>query len=137
MRRSPMGAWCAYVGIQKDHPWHGLGYSESVERPSGWTGDDTTIDEVGVINVFCSSLKGTERPEIALLVRCHGGLTYASDHPGGSKPDDRASWWFGFDCSHSGDLCPKHRAFDGDVYRDMPYVIAACEKAAADLAGVA
>ena len=28
-RRGGGGAWCGYVGLKADHPWHGKGYSDS------------------------------------------------------------------------------------------------------------
>ena len=31
----------------------------------------------------------------------HGGLTHS-----GEDQDDKDTWWFGFDCSHGGDLSP-------------------------------
>jgi hypothetical protein len=52
-------------------------------------------------------------------VEVHGGLTYCT------------SGWFGFDCAHAGDLVPAMPPMgdndnlfnDGDVYRDMGYVV--------------
>lgn len=136
-RRGPMGAWCAYIGVRDDHPWHGKSYNDSVTAPEGRSLDDTKINEIGVINLFCANPAEIEEGilDIVLLVRCHGGLTYSEDHPGGKEPDDRATWWFGFDCAHSGDLSPKMRLHGGEEYRALPYVIECCEKAAADLAG--
>lgn len=28
LHRNTMGAWCGYVGVPKDHPWHGKGYDD-------------------------------------------------------------------------------------------------------------
>jgi hypothetical protein len=61
-------------------------------------------------------------------IRAHGGLTYAdSDEDWGG-----GLWWFGFDCSHSGDLSPwllivlaeKNRFDFGrhETYRTWEYV---------------
>ena len=62
----------------------------------------------------------------------HGGLTYASDHSPRSKPD--GFWWVGFDCAHAGDLAPAlGNSFSGDVYRDIDFVVAECERLAAQL----
>lgn len=49
--------------------------------------------------------------------------------------------WFGFDCAHAGDFCPKFdsigaRSFDGDVYRDIGYVTAEVTALAKQLAAV-
>ena len=49
-------------------------------------------------------------------------------------------WWFGFDCAHAGDLCPKMTRYgrhpDDDRYRDIGYVEAECAKLAMQLASV-
>ena len=117
------GALCGYVGVPKDHPAHGKNYDhyDFSEDPEPNTPIEQVINEVEV----------------------HGGLTYAAacGHgedpatgichiPGKGEPDD--VWWFGFDCSHGGDLVPKMRRgvfnpefaalFRGDVYRDEAYV---------------
>jgi hypothetical protein len=60
-----------------------------------------------------------------LDVTVHGGLTFAGPHVSG-PPD---VWWFGFDCAHAGDYAPGmvadgFTAFPGEVYRDLPYVLA-------------
>ena len=59
----------------------------------------------------------------------HGGLTHSS-----TDTDDKDTWWFGFDCSHGGDLRPYmlvHLIGNGhtytpdkgsDVYRTWEYV---------------
>jgi hypothetical protein len=59
----------------------------------------------------------------------HGGLTHS-----GEDQDDKDTWWFGFDCSHGGDLSPNmlvHLIGNGhtytpdkgsDVYRTWEYV---------------
>lgn len=53
-------------------------------------------------------------------VDVHGGLTYAEEGKNGA-------WDFGFDCAHSGDLCPLSRREiasmgDGSTYRNLEYV---------------
>lgn len=62
-------------------------------------------------------------------IRVHGGLTHSS-----KDADATDVWWFGFDCSHGGDLSPKmlvHLIGNGhtytpdkgsDVYRTWDYV---------------
>ena len=58
-------------------------------------------------------------------VYCHRGLTFSNwmeDAPG--------SWWFGFDCAHSGDYCPadvrgrRSVSLQGSAesYKDIEYV---------------
>lgn len=59
-------------------------------------------------------------------ISVHGGLTYSDEGEGG--------WIIGFDCSHSGDLCPSFlqygRILDGDIYRTKEFVISECESLA-------
>jgi hypothetical protein len=113
------GSLCGYVGVPPAHPLHGKGYNDAQD-----------------INV-------------------HGGLTFANKcHPLANHAsichvvepgEDDNVWWFGFDCSHAGDVCPqmestmrdirkrKPELFEGplaeplpyrwrDVYRDVRYV---------------
>ena len=123
------GALCGYVAVPPGHPLWGKTCS----------GDDYIDFDV------------------------HGGITWTntcSDHichvPLKGEPDN--VWWFGFDCSHAGDLAPRMQAtlrfigfdrpsgldtrrvmgFDGDeVYRDLEYVKAEVERLAKQLAEVA
>jgi hypothetical protein len=128
--RQSLGAWCGYVGLPPEHPWHGKGYSTCL--------DPNCTEE------WCYS----HSPEGA--VRVHGGLTFASScresdkgeafgicHvPFEGRPHD--VWWFGFDCAHSGDLTPcRGISFGGDTYRDLAYVKAQCASLAQQLAEVA
>ena len=55
-------------------------------------------------------------------VSVHGGLNYSDEGEGG--------WIIGFDCAHSGDLCPSFlqygRISNGDIYRTKEFVISEC-----------
>ena len=59
-------------------------------------------------------------------ISVHGGLTYSDE--------DHGKWVIGFDCAHSGDLCPSFlqygRISDGDIYRTKEFVISECESLA-------
>jgi hypothetical protein len=66
-------------------------------------------------------------------VSVHGGLNYSDENNG--------EWIIGFDCAHSGDLCPSFLQYgrfgsksvgisDGDIYRTKEFVISECEKLA-------
>ena len=114
--RNGGGALCGYVGVPDTHPWHGKDY------------DDEPVWNADV----------------------HGGLTFAdacadtddeSRHichlPDPGEPDN--VWWFGFDCSHLGDLSPKYARdyppFDRDEsYKPVGYVKANIRKLAKHLA---
>jgi len=54
----------------------------------------------------------------------HGGLTFASETPSG--------YTVGFDCAHSGDLCPYFSKSVG-IYRDLAFVKNECESLAESL----
>ncbi|UEM08002.1 hypothetical protein JL101_035725 (plasmid) [Skermanella rosea] len=136
MRRNQMKAWCGYVQVPPSHPWHGKSYNDQVPVPAEVLERPVSMDELGVMNVFCASVISTPEEGLyapALLVRCHGGLTY-SGHPWWDKAD-QTSWWFGFDCNHAGDITPAYPQTWGedDVYRDVAYVKSALAKACADL----
>jgi hypothetical protein len=110
LKRNRAGALCGYVGMSEGHPWHGKDWTE--------------------VEPF---------PEV------HGGLTYAAPcmedgdqarticHiPEPGEPDN--VWWLGFDCAHSGDLCPAYAhhlvpRFQ-DTYKPMAYVEAECAELA-------
>src|SRR5438067_12443361 len=86
--RGPVGAWCGYAAVPPGHPLHGKGYSELYDYET----------------------------ESGIDIRVHGGLTYAGACSGDichvprlGEPDD--VWWFGFDCSHAGDLAPESEAY--------------------------
>ena len=138
MRRGPMKHWCAYVGIPAGHPWHGLGYDTPVKAFAGAMEREFAIDDIGVIQLICGSLDAVPEENIyrlSVILRCHGGVAWAANKPASGKPDGR--WWFGFDCSHSGDYVPglsRYHADDGsEVYRDVDFVKAAASKLCADL----
>jgi len=119
--RGPSGSLCGYVGVPKDHPFYGLHH------------DDNNIEQVN-----------------GKWIDVHGGLTY-SDYPQiitdmsdslcFSKEEvlehlinnpNHDTWYFGFDCAHAGDTCPKYDNMrsqyrqeygnNGDSYKDMGYV---------------
>jgi hypothetical protein len=137
LRRGPAGAWCGYVGVPADHALHGKGYSHKIKAPEGWAEREGSIDDVGVINVFCADADEIRIGVVPvdLCVRCHGGLTYAGE--GWWDGDDRATWWFGFDCAHSGDLSPKYPIHGDEIYRNVEYAADAARRGAADLAVLA
>lgn len=137
MVRNSMGAWCGYVGIPEGHPWFGKKYNDPVKVSKAVLERPLDVDKVGVFNLFLGDVDMEERTiAIALAVDVHGGLNFAEED------DDR--WWFGFDCGHAFDLSPGlrvsieearkafgfpdgladqlTRAFDNQVYRDLPYV---------------
>lgn len=111
--RNDGGALCGYCGVSEGHPWFGSDYS---------------ADELDA--------------SLGLVIDVHGGLTFAGHCQEGNKEHgichvvepgepDRV-WWFGFDCAHSGDLCPAYAVMVSPLrsvfrrppstYRDLAYV---------------
>ena len=72
-----------------------------------------------------NTLYGLDYDDIAGLIDFtpHGGLTYANACD--------FSWKVGFDCAHSGDLCPHlPSVWGGGIYRDLEFVKSECIKLA-------
>jgi hypothetical protein len=81
--RNKLGAWCGYVGIPNNHPLRDKSYNQLY---------DMEVD----INI-------------------HGGLTfsdYGTFPMNHSQLEHKATWYYGFDCAHSGDLVPSMLALN-------------------------
>jgi hypothetical protein len=101
--RNRIGALCGYVGVPNTHPWYGMHYD-------------------------------------AVDAYCHGGLTFSSKcnahvrHDANTETVANADvWWLGFDCAHSGDLCPgmpPYLLFLDGIYRNIAYVENECRNLA-------
>lgn len=127
--RGPSGALCGYAGVPPGHPWHGIDYQGCVEA---------SCDNEERWNC-------PHRPDGQIEV--HGGLTFADKcaeggglichEPQPGRPAD--VWWFGFDCAHSGDLCPAYRREHAlyESYRGIEYVASEVRRLAAQLAAIA
>jgi len=111
--RGPSGALCGYVGVPPGHPHHGVKWDKIESDLSG----------------------------------AHCGLTYSSPCAEGGhichvarKGEADDVWWLGFDCAHSGDICPsyddaRHEQFAS--YKTVTYVRRRVEQLAEQLARVA
>lgn len=73
------------------------------------------------------------REHVEATAICHVAADGRPDHV----------WWFGFDCAHSGDLCPKYDQYWrqsipglGDTYRNLEYVRRETQRLAAQLLAV-
>lgn len=102
IHRNGSGALCGYVGVPEGHKAYQKDY------------DDVDVD-------------------------AHGGLTYAGqcadtkDESHGichlaEQGEPQHVWWLGFDCAHSGDICPRYdfdRSYpiaDYESYKTVEYV---------------
>lgn len=62
-----------------------------------------------------------------LDIDVHGGLTYGRDCLPMAPPDG-VNYWYGFDCSHAGDITPYTPIQQPNAtYKDINFVTAECE----------
>jgi hypothetical protein len=61
--RNPMGNWCGYVQVPPESLLAGMDKEDRVELPPGWRDKRITVDDVGVINVFCETF-GEKQPGV-------------------------------------------------------------------------
>jgi hypothetical protein len=126
IKRGPLGNLNGYVAVPPWHPLHGKHYDHLV-RPLPEALENRAPESYGVISLFCASVKTddiTKACPLELAIAVHGGLTFAAG-PADWMPPLPNPWWFGFDCSHAGDIIPdlakRGWAAEG-VYRDIAYV---------------
>ena len=91
---------CGYVGVPDGHPWYGVAHyhaaPDDVRRAAAAAGADPVQYAIDHAEHYGEHSPGAQ-------VEVHGGLTWSDTAPS-SGADDRASWWFGFDAGHAGDL---------------------------------
>jgi len=110
MRNRSFGNWCGYVGVPKDSRLNGKNYYFYTESENGLSKLEQAINNISV----------------------HGGLTFSE-----KRKENDDTWYFGFDCAHSGDLVGY--LFDypemdrGDTYKDKQFVITECQNLAKQL----
>jgi len=92
---------CGYVGIPKDHPLYGVGYSDKSPALESCVEsvENGPVGDRGVMSIFLMAGRGVE-PSPADIFDVHGSLTYAG---GENYPVESDLWWFGFDCGHCDD----------------------------------
>jgi hypothetical protein len=152
--RNRSGALCGYVGVDASHPLHRQDYDKvDVEVHGGLTFADRCADitperhqkALAQIPRLEQEAQKYPRGDAARYLRelasdydewkalmesraiCHIPASGRADHV----------WWFGFDCAHSGDVCPAHgRDFAGpeEWYKPFAYVVAEVRRLAVQLA---
>lgn len=115
VRHKRGGHLCGYVGVPKDHPYHGKHYDA----------DGIDVDVHGGLTFASACSHGDEASTV-----CHRV----------EDGEDDNVWWLGFDTAHLGDLSPGYATFqrgldDGSSYRDFTYVQRECERLAKQLIG--
>ena len=99
MRNTSVGTWCGYVGVPKNSRLNSKRHYTSSNSENGISPLEKAIYDISV----------------------HGGLTYSGRR---KKGDD--TWYFGFDCAHSGDLMIYSLDTEGDTYKNKQFVIEEC-----------
>lgn len=131
---------CGYVAIPKDHPLHGVAYNTKHVALRWDHLQSQTIGKRGVLPVFCAALRDESEQHVSpdVYFDVHGSITYSD---GGDDYPARGDglWWFGYDCSHAGDLTKRDER-EGwgreGVFRDADYCIEECESLASQLEAV-
>jgi hypothetical protein len=142
LRRGGTEAWCGYVGVPVTHPLHGIHYNQPSLKLRSML-EQRLREPIGQspsLGVMCAVAFGVElkaSPEI--VFRVHGGITWSDNRHGHGDPGNL--WWFGFDCSHHGDLSPtlaaKGFVAPTDEYRSMDFAKHEAERLAEQLAAIA
>lgn len=126
-----------YVRVPPGHPLHGVHYSQECAVLRGWSAATTTLGKRSPIILLTAGVDATaddgirRSPDVVFDV--HGCLTF-SDKAYWTEDED--GWWFGFDCSHSGDgsLDSTVASFCHGPVRSQEYVEAECESLAQQIA---
>lgn len=145
------GHRCGYVGLPQGHPLYGVGYGEySPALDAGWAAVcDSPIGDRGIIPMFIAMMSDNEtiKPTPDIFFDVHGSITYAASEADYPVPHD-GLWWYGFDCAHDTDakdfalltnerLRKVYTEFGNNgIVRDLAFVVAECEKLAAQLAKI-
>ena len=146
-----LGHRCGYVGIPKDHPLYGIKHSQDMQSPELLQElKSTHIGKRGILDIFCWDGEATTP---AILFDVHGGITYSGGGTTYPLLQVEPMWWYGFDCSHTGDakdwdtlekLVEKKKweplwkieqmyPVDGDVVRTNEYVKEECKTLASKI----
>lgn len=115
VRHREFGNLYGYVGVTKGHPMYGLN-KDGVD----------CLDVHGGVTFMGKCIPAErEEPKVCHIVE---------------DGEDDSVWWIGFDCAHSDDLLPRHRALVPQLlslgrgeYRTVDYVKEECKNLAKQL----
>lgn len=153
VRARVTGSLCGYVGIPENHPLYGCAYNKPHELAKKFINDnqELSIGKRGVFSLFCID---ADNQNLDIMFDVHGSLTFSDFCHSESKPEsgichigDDKPYWFGFDCSHAGDIMPAMDAkmkeimpedYDfsyksEDIYRNISYVTSEVQSLARQL----
>lgn len=133
IRFTSMGHRCGYVGVLRDSPLWGKGYSEQLQQITQEEANGTKLGKKSPVLLLTAAIGSDDenslvRRSLDILVDVHGGITYASSSATSDYPVESSElWWFGYDCGHYGD----NKEIGG---QSLEYCIAECESMAKQLA---
>lgn len=158
--RNGVGALCGYVGVPEGHPMYRKHYDEvDVRAHGGLTFSDMCADASAesferwrqrMLTTVKAEAENYPHGDAARAWRESGRFIddYAGwlafnesrricHKPEAGRPDH--VWWLGFDCAHSGDICPSYERGTSyeDSYKDFRYVTNEVTELAAQLAALA
>lgn len=129
--RGPMGSWCGYAGVGKDHPFFGREYTMCVHPHHKPVDRKKEVQKNRRMAILAKSRRDRDlwyglakmaarwspkrtqcgyRHSIESKLSVHGGITYSGECSGEiCHPSDNGDhvWWFGFDTAHYMDLVPE------------------------------
>lgn len=122
--RAPVtGALCGYVGVPEKHLLYGCCYGDPHELAKNFLNDNKE-SSIGKRGPFSLLFIDTDNPRLEIMFDVHGSLTFSDFCHSESKQEsgichigDDKPYWFGFDCSHAGDVAP---AIDAKMKEIMP-----------------
>lgn len=115
--RGPLGAWCGYAAVSRNHPWYGIPYTNA----------DVILDVHGGLTFSGLLLfdfpEGVQTPD-----RANWWFGFDTAHGGDAVP--------GIIAALKSVNTPHRSTFDGDVYRTFDYVRSQAESLAKQLAEI-
>lgn len=132
----PVSHRCGYVAVPKGHPLFGKSYHEQLDLISQERASESTVGQKSPLLILTASVDGDEgqvRRSLDIVIDVHGGITYASEGGKYPEPESDPSWWFGFDCAHSGDGTLSNEVYRRGPVRTLEFCIEQCENMAKQL----
>jgi len=125
---------CGYVRIPKDHPLFNLEYSDKIPSALKYKFDEILKCKIGKRSPVSCLFTDIKNPHVEILFDVHWGLTFSEYCDGEYLPE---GFWYGFDCSHAGDMSPyrfeNQYSFPSEIYRNIEYVKNECKSLAKQL----
>ena len=124
-----------YVAIPAGHPLHNVEYCAPLPASIKALNDEVMSGPAGGRSPIQLFTMSADSPRAGDQFDVHGGVTYSGVGYWLPKSGDQG-FWYGFDCSHHGDLSPGYdfTRRHANEYRNIAFVTAECESFADQLA---